>query len=121
MRRLEDYRWPGNVRQLENLIERLLALSTGEEITAEDLPAQLLDDSRAQPGETELPPDGLNLEGYLDDIRAHLMRQALDRTSGVQTQAAELLGMSFRSFRYYAKKMGVTAAGRPAAEEARES
>jgi two-component system response regulator PilR (NtrC family) len=118
MRVLEEYRWPGNVRELENMIERILALSTGETITAEDVPDRLLDRDHPRPGEVELPDDGLNLEGYLDDIRAGLMRQALDRTSGVQTQAAELLGMSFRSFRYYAKKMGVTTAGRPVESDA---
>ena len=114
MRALEEYRWPGNVRELENMIERILALSTGETITAADVPAHVLMGGHVRPGEIDLPDGGLNLEGYLDDIRAGLMRQALDRTSGVQTQAAELLGMSFRSFRYYAKKMSVTAGGREA-------
>ena len=88
-----------------------------ESITAQDIPTRLLEGGPARPGDVELPNDGLNLEGYLDDIRAGLMRQALDRTSGVQTQAAELLGMSFRSFRYYAKKMSVTTAGRPVEPE----
>ena len=113
MRALEEYRWPGNVRELENLIERILALSTAETISVQDVPTRLMEGAHPRAGEVDLPDDGLNLEGYLDDIRAGLMRQALERTSGVQTQAAELLGMSFRSFRYYAKKMGVTTAGRP--------
>jgi len=113
MRVLEEYRWPGNVRELENMIERILALSSGESITDDDIPSHLREGSQPRPGEIDLPDDGLNLEGYLDDIRGGLMRQALDRASGVQTQAADLLGMSFRSFRYYAKKMGVTSGGRP--------
>ena len=121
MRVLEEYRWPGNVRELENMIERILALSTEETITARDLPAHLAEGGHPSPGEVDLPDGGLNLEGYLDDIRAGLMRQALDRTSGVQTQAAELLNMSFRSFRYYAKKMGVTTGGRPVQEDPEES
>jgi two-component system response regulator PilR (NtrC family) len=50
---------------------------------------------------------GLDLEAYLESIRTQLMIQALERTDGVQTQAAEILGMSFRSFRYYAKKAGI--------------
>jgi two-component system response regulator PilR (NtrC family) len=58
--------------------------------------------------EMTLPEDGLQLEPYLDDVRRQLMAQALDRTNGTQTQAAELLGMTFRSFRYYARKMGLT-------------
>ena len=64
-----------------------------------------------QPGPGELltlPEEGMSLEIYLDEIRKQLMAEALERTQGVQTQAAELLGMSFRSFRYYAKKMGIT-------------
>ena len=108
MRTLEGYHWPGNVRELENLIERALALSTTEVVTLEDLPAVMM---QPQPGPGELlslPEEGLSLEIYLDDIRKQLMTEALERTHGVQTQAAELLGMSFRSFRYYAKKMGLT-------------
>ncbi|MEO1084807.1 MAG: helix-turn-helix domain-containing protein, partial [Acidobacteriota bacterium] len=49
-----------------------------------------------------------DLEAYLDDIRSELMQQALERSEGVQTQAAEMLQMTFRSFRYYAKKLGLT-------------
>ena len=110
MRTLEGYHWPGNVRELENLIERALALSTAEVVTVEDLPAQLMQ-PQPSPGELlSLPEEGLSLEIYLDDIRKQLMAEALERTSGTQTQAADLLGMSFRSFRYYAKKMGLTGA-----------
>jgi len=59
----------------------------------------------------ELPAGGLDLEAFLDEQRARLMAQALERTGGVQTQAAELLKMTFRSFRYYAKKAGLTGGG----------
>ncbi|HWM91788.1 MAG TPA: sigma-54 dependent transcriptional regulator [Thermoanaerobaculia bacterium] len=104
---LEGYDWPGNVRELENLIERILALSHAETITTRDLPVHLLTQRRTNPDLIQLPDEGIDLEAYLEDIRAQLMQQALERTSGVQTQAAELLGMSFRSFRYYAKKAGL--------------
>jgi two-component system response regulator PilR (NtrC family) len=104
---LESYEWPGNVRELENVIERALALSHSETITTRDLPVHLLTNRRTHPDLIQLPEDGLDLEAYLEDIRAQLMVQALERTRGVQTQAAELLGMSFRSFRYYAKKAGI--------------
>ncbi|HVR95394.1 MAG TPA: sigma-54 dependent transcriptional regulator [Thermoanaerobaculia bacterium] len=107
MEMLESYDWPGNVRELENVIERTLALSSAETITTRDLPVHLLTHRRSQSDSIQLPEEGLNLEAYLDDIRAQLMAQALERTDGVQTQAAELLGMSFRSFRYYAKKAGL--------------
>jgi two-component system response regulator PilR (NtrC family) len=108
MHLLEGYGWPGNVRELENLIERAVALSTSEVITAADLPDYLPAGSAADGEAPPLPTDGLDLESYLERIRTALMREALARTDGVQTQAAELLKMSFRSFRYYARKAGLT-------------
>jgi two-component system, NtrC family, response regulator PilR len=108
---LESYRWPGNVRELENLVERTLALSASEVIDLADLPPHLRANNRPSGRVVELPPEGMDLEGYLEDVRAELMRQALDRCSGVQTRAAEVLGMSFRSFRYYAKKAGIVGGG----------
>jgi len=110
MRTLESYHWPGNVRELENVIERALALSTDEAMTSDDLPIHLMQPQPGPGDETILPDNGLQLEPYLDDVRRQLMSQALERCSGIQTQAAELLGMTFRSFRYYAKKMGLTGA-----------
>jgi two-component system response regulator PilR (NtrC family) len=107
MQILESYDWPGNVRELENLIERVLALSHAETITTRDLPVHLLTNRRTHPDLVQLPEEGLDLEAYLESIRTQLMIQALERANGVQTQAAELLGMSFRSFRYYAKKAGL--------------
>ncbi|MEL7061010.1 MAG: sigma-54 dependent transcriptional regulator [Acidobacteriota bacterium] len=108
VRALERYDWPGNVRELENTIERALALSAGDRLTTHDLSPQILGGSRAETLSTTLPDDGLDLEAHLDEIRRQLMRQSLERCDGVQTQAAELLHMTFRSFRYYAKKLGLT-------------
>ena len=110
MRLLEGYAWPGNVRELENLIERAVALSASGVITAADLPAYLAGGTSVSSEPFALPEEGLDLEAWLDRVRTEMMRQALDRAGGVQTQAAEMLGMSFRSFRYYAKKSGLTAA-----------
>ena len=111
---LEAYEWPGNVRELENTVERVLALGTDEAITSRDLSPQIRRAGGAG-GNTALPIDlplkGLDLEEHLDAIRRHLMEQALERCEGVQTQAAEMLQMSFRSFRYYAKKLGLTGEG----------
>jgi DNA-binding NtrC family response regulator len=104
---LERYDWPGNVRELENVIERALALSHAETLTTRDLPAQLVANRRHPPDQIQLPEEGLDLEAYLETIRSRLMTQALERCGGVQTQAAELLKMTFRSFRYYAKKAGL--------------
>ncbi len=105
---LEDYYWPGNVRELENTIERALALSTGDHLTVDDLPHQIRSIGGRPSAGISLPKEGIDLDGYLDEIRKELMRQALDRCDGVQTQAAELLNVSFRSFRYYAKKLELT-------------
>ena len=108
MRRLEGYSWPGNVRELENVIERALALTTGGSITAEEIPDYLLEKPGRKKDWLELPAEGLDLEDHLETIRRELMMQALERSGGVQTKAAELLGISFRSFRYYAKKVGLS-------------
>ena len=106
---LEDHDWPGNVRELENAIERALALGAGSPLQPTDLPRSVVTGAGpAAEHSMVLPPGGLDLEAHLDEIRRVLMRQALDRCGSVQTQAAEVLGMSFRSFRYYAKKLGIT-------------
>jgi two-component system response regulator PilR (NtrC family) len=110
LRLLEAYHWPGNVRELENLIERAVALSSAPTIGVTDFPENLAAGAAWAPAEISLPEDGLDLEAYLDRLRSELMRRALERSGGVQTQAAEMLKMSFRSFRYYAKKAGLTAA-----------
>ncbi len=120
MEQLERYDWPGNVRELENLVERTMALSTGEAIDAGDLPAQIRTGSHSSASPTLLPRDGLDLEAHLEEIRRDLMVQALERTDWVQTQAAELLQMTFRSFRYYAKKANLTGRGRSSDDDETE-
>lgn len=110
MRLLENHPWPGNVRELENLIERTVALEPSEIITSASLPEGFLHPagvSLQASAEFDLPPEGIDLEAYLEWIGKRLMQQALERTGGVQTRAAELLRMTERSFRYYAKKYGL--------------
>jgi two-component system response regulator PilR (NtrC family) len=106
---LEAYHWPGNVRQLENVIERAVALEASDIIQPESLPVEV---RRGGEGETEvevaLPDGGVDLDRHLEQLRRRYMMEALDRTGGVQTKAAEMLGMTFRSFRYFAKKYGLT-------------
>ena len=105
MRLLEAYPWPGNVRELENSLERTVALEPGPVITVSSLPEAIALGVRTRvPDFESLPAEGINLEAYLEAVGKRLMREALDRCEGVQTKAAELLRMSFRSFRYYAKK-----------------
>jgi two-component system response regulator PilR (NtrC family) len=104
MRALERYAWAGNVRELENVIERTLALESSEVLTTRSLPEAVLVGENLSTNILELPPDGIDLEKHLENAGKFLMLKALERTKGVQTQAADLLKMSFRSFRYYAKK-----------------
>jgi len=106
---LQAYSWPGNVRELENIIERTVALETGDVITAGSLPESLRGRStEPAPDQASLPEKGLDLEEYLDGLRRSLMRQALLRTGGHQKRAADLLRMTYRSFRYYADKLGLS-------------
>jgi two-component system response regulator PilR (NtrC family) len=102
---LESYDWPGNVRQLENVVERAVALETGDEIRPESLPVEVrAGHSRHEPIEVALPLQGLDLEQHLAELRRRYMLAAMEQAGGVQTRAAEVLGMTFRSFRYFAKK-----------------
>jgi two-component system response regulator PilR (NtrC family) len=109
MERLEAYPWPGNVRELENVIERAVALEPGNVIQAESLPRELRSGHNG-PGEPSvvLRDSGIDLERHLEDLRRRYMAEAMERAHGVQTRAAEILGMTFRSFRYFAKKYGLT-------------
>jgi two-component system, NtrC family, response regulator PilR len=104
IRAIEKYHWPGNVRELENVIERMIALETSEVMTTKSLPDQILLGGVTPDVTFDLPPEGISLEEHLDSIMKIFMLKALERSGGVQTQAAELLHMTFRSFRYYAKK-----------------
>jgi two-component system response regulator PilR (NtrC family) len=104
MRAVEKYHWPGNVRELENVVERMIALETSEVLTTKSLPEHILLGGSVPEVTFDLPNEGMSLELHLESIAKIFMLKALERTGGVQTQAAELLQMSFRSFRYYAKK-----------------
>ncbi len=104
MRALEKYHWPGNVRELENVIERMIALERSDVLTTKALPEAILLGGSMPDVTFDLPPDGISLQDHLEAIGKIFMLKALERSGGVQTQAAELLRMSFRSFRYYAKK-----------------
>ena len=107
---LERYDWPGNIRELENVIERAVALERTPTILVESLPAQIRATMASGPvaiGEDDapaLPSGGFDLERHVQNVERRYLAQALERAGGVQVRAAELLGMSFRSFRYYAKK-----------------
>jgi two-component system, NtrC family, response regulator PilR len=106
---LESYPWPGNVRELENVLERAVALEPADLIHAESLPREVRG-GRGPRGEMDvvLPESGIDLDKHLEDLRRRYMIEAMERSGGVQTRAAEILGMTFRSFRYFAKKYGLT-------------
>jgi len=105
---MKGYDWPGNVRVLENTIERAVAMSTEEELRV-DLPnsgASSIPTAAANAGAlgVVLPTDGIDLERYIADVEKSLLQSALRRSSGIQTRAAELLHLSYRSFRHMMKK-----------------
>jgi two-component system response regulator PilR (NtrC family) len=97
-----DYDYPGNVRELENLVERAVALESSEWLTAEHLPTASV--ARTP---SELPSEGLDLDAALQDLERTLITAALRRSKGVRKDAAELLGLSMRSLRYRIAKLGI--------------
>ncbi len=110
---LKAYPWPGNVRELENVVERAVALESQQRVEVGTLPENL----RAGRPATQMPSSGadtpgeagpgFNLERHLQDIERSHLERALERAGGVQTRAADVLGLSFRQFRYLAKKYGL--------------
>jgi two-component system response regulator PilR (NtrC family) len=111
MEMLGDYEWPGNVRQLENTIERAVALEITDELHVE-MPKERSKVRAAAAGagvagngaSADVPADGMDMENYVAEIEKDLLRSALRQANGVQTRAAEMLKISYRSFRHLMKK-----------------
>lgn len=108
MKTLMAYPFPGNVRELENLVERCIVLGNNC-INVECLPPQVVNFEGNTPAEclADFSDEGMNLEAYLDSIEKRFLLQALARSKGVKKNAASLLGMTFRSFRYRLAKFGM--------------
>jgi len=105
LRALERYAFPGNVRELENVIERAVALAGSRAIGLGDLPREVSGmASAAGPNLVTLPEEGCNLDEVMGEIERRLMLEALERSGGVRKAAAQLLGITFRSLRYRLEK-----------------
>ncbi|HEY3044332.1 MAG TPA: sigma 54-interacting transcriptional regulator, partial [Vicinamibacterales bacterium] len=106
MELLLNHDWPGNIRELENALERAVALEATPAILPDSLPATIRGEEprgSAAPADG-LPESGFDLEAHVQEIERSYIAEALKKAGGVQVKAADLLGMSFRSFRYYVKK-----------------
>jgi two-component system response regulator PilR (NtrC family) len=97
---LQAYAFPGNVRELENVLERAVTLSDGQRITAAEL--RLRRDVTA-----ELPAARAPLDQHVEEVERRAIRDALEKTRGNKTRAAALLGMTFRQLRYKVKKLNL--------------
>ncbi|KYF68890.1 Fis family transcriptional regulator [Sorangium cellulosum] len=112
VRALDAYAFPGNVRELENMMERAVALAGGPSIGLGDLPSAVAGLSASPaPLLGELPPGGCMLDEVIGEVERRLILQALERTGGVRKAAAKLLGVTFRSLRYRLAKHALAAEG----------
>jgi len=105
---LSRYDFPGNVRELENIIERAVALERSDIILPESLPDEIRGAvSPVNHVGTEIPPGGIDMEEVMENVEKGLLMKSLEMAGGVKTNAAKLLGLSFRSFRYRLSKLGL--------------
>lgn len=104
---LRGYDWPGNVRELENTIERAVALENGPELAVELDSARLRAPVASNCNGPSVTSDGLDFEKYVAQVERSLIESALQQSGGVQTRAAELLKVSYRSFRHLLKKYNI--------------
>jgi two-component system response regulator PilR (NtrC family) len=106
MSALQGYDFPGNVRELENVVERAVALCRDDLIGVEHLPPTVLEPAE-QPLAARIPAAGVKLDALVNDYERALLSEALRSAGGVKKRAAQLLGISFRSFRYRLEKLGI--------------
>ena len=108
---LIGYRWPGNIRELENMVERALVLADGPRLELTDLPPMGVDGEAAQVVDTNgaIPADGLDLNKRLGGVEEKMIRQALEQAAGVKAEAARLLGVKPSALYYKLEKYGIEA------------
>jgi DNA-binding NtrC family response regulator len=99
-----NYNWPGNVRELENIIERLVILEDSNRLTIKNLPRNFIKKTSTFNHDEELDFNNFDFSKYLDDITKTIINKALQKTKWNKKKAAELLRISYRSFRYYFNK-----------------
>jgi two-component system response regulator PilR (NtrC family) len=106
---LSNYSYPGNVRELENIVERCVTLEQADQLTAENLPAKLSERSEPRmPGlALEISPEGIDLNKAMEDLERKLICRSLEMTNGNRSRAAKLLGVTLRSLRYRLVKLGL--------------
>jgi len=108
LRALTSFPFPGNVRELENYMERAVTLAADSWIRPTDLPAELQAETARPPSDLLAFPDGgVDIDRVMEAVERQLLEEALHRAAGVKTRAAQLLGITFRSFRYRLKKHGM--------------
>ncbi|MGO9613578.1 MAG: sigma-54-dependent transcriptional regulator [Dissulfurispiraceae bacterium] len=103
MKALIDYHWPGNIRQLESVIERAVLMSDTDKIDLQDIKSELRLRNEGGIMDIDLPEEGINFE----ELEKELLRQALTRANNVAAKAARLLGMSYKTFWYRLEKFGI--------------
>jgi two-component system response regulator PilR (NtrC family) len=101
---LRSYSFPGNVRELENILERAITLSTSGEVAAGDIQLRATPDA---PPATTSAKNGAALGDHLEEVERDAILKALEQTRYNKTAAAKVLGMSFRALRYRIKKLGI--------------
>lgn len=114
MASLKKYDYPGNVRELENIIERTVALEGGASILPESLPPLVMTASgrkMASSQDIEITDDGIDLDNIIGQIEKELIVKAIHKTNGVKKKAAKLLGITFRSMRYRVRKYNLSSPG----------
>ena len=110
MQRLMAWRWDGNVRELQNVIERAMTLEIEEHIQPESLPPALLDQPASAAGlasALSLEAGQVDLDALLAEVERNALARALERSGGNRTEAARILGITFRSMRYRLAKHGL--------------